>query len=475
MDMRAYVATGALVAVLGAAACEGKAGLPGAKGDRGEQGTKGDKGNPGDNGSPGTPGAPGAPGDDGTDGQPGAPGEPGNPGPPGPPADVPTCGPVTPSVDGEDRSGAIQDCIDELGDANGGTVVLGAGTYVLDNHLRFAAGQHDRVRLRGVGDLTILRVTGATSAILVGSDSGDLAGCGSTDDGSNAPPPIDVLFGVSIDGVRIEGNRLSDPGDCCPLGSENFDSCSHYDDSSLTRNGIAVRCATGVRITNVTINNASNAGISADRAPGLLVDTAEINGPLVSCFESDDSGRATVRNVTCNEPGLSGFHLAATSGVTLQRSAVFDSGGLYRCIDESEAPWERPGIVLDGINDSTIADNFVAGSTGRGIELIGSSRNIVSQNHVTDNDRVGIVLDNGSSCSNGSNNNLLSGNIIANGDDRPILGVCPSEGNAVSTNICSNNDDDSIEVIANCECDSSDVLLVVAGPCTLPPPDPGLR
>jgi len=466
--MRAYVATGALVAMLGAAACDGKAGVPGSKGDRGEAGTKGDKGDkgtPGDNGTPGTPGTPGAPGDDGA---------PGDPGPPGPPADVPTCGPVTPSVDGEDRSGAIQDCIDEMGEAEGGTVVLGAGVYVLDNHLRFAAGQHDRVRLRGVGDLTVLRVTEATSAILIGSDSGDLSACGSTDDGSNAPPPIDRVSGVSIDGVRIEGN-LRDPGDCCPLDSENFDSCSHYDDSSLTRNGISVRCTTGVRITNVTINNTSNAGISAERTLGLLVDTAEINGPLVSCFESNIVERATVRNVTCNEPGLSGFHLAETSGLTLQRGSVFDSGELYRCFDGGESPWEKPGIVLDKVNDSTIADNFFAGSTGRGIELVEASRNIISQNHITDNDRVGIVLDARGSCSTGSNNNLLSGNIIANGDDRPILGVCPSEGNAVSTNICSGNGNDSIDVDSNCDCDSSDVLIVVAGPCTFPEPAPGAR
>jgi parallel beta-helix repeat protein len=445
MDMRAYVATGALVAMVGAAACEGDTGLAGPRGDRGEAGA---------------PGAPGAPGDDGQDGVPGL------------PADVPTCGPVPPSVNGADASAAIQGCINQMGDAGGGTVVLQAGRYVLTTHLRFAAGEHDRVRLRGVGELTVLEVDGATSAILIGSDAEDLSECGESDDDEVTVIPI--LEGVSIDNVAIAGN-LDEPEACCDLGSEAFDRCTRYADSTLTRNGIAVRCAAGVRITNVAIENASNAGISADHAQGLLVDGAEIDGPLVACVEATETERTTVRNVTCITPGLAGFALAESSGLTVLRSAVFDSGELFQC-EVGEGSWEKPGFVLNDVESSTIADNFVIGSTGRSIELISSSRNIISQNHITDSDEEGIALDSDGDCGDGSNDNLLTGNIISNGGFAPIFGACPSRGNAVSTNICSGNDDDSIRVFANCECDSDNVLTVVAGPCDFEPePPPGLR
>jgi parallel beta-helix repeat protein len=456
MDMRAYVATGALVAMLGG--CEGDTGLMGSRGDRGE---------------PGAPGQPGAPGDDGEDGAPGQPGA---------PADVPTCGPVAPSVDGSDATAAIQDCIDEMGRAGGGTVVLRAGTYVLrTNHLRFAAGQHDRVRLRGAGALTVLEIDGATSGILVGSDATDLSECGSPGDGENTP--IAILEGVSIDGVTIVGNLSETPEDCCQLGSSEFEACTQYTDSSLTRDGIAVRCAAGVRITNVAIENASNAGISVEQVQGLIVDGARIDGPLVACVASafaDEvdfpTERVTIRNVACNVPGLAGLQLATMTGLTLQDSAVFDAGQLFQCeVGEGER-WEKPGIVLDFTRDSTIADNLVTGSTGRGIELIASSRNIISQNHVTDNNQSGIALDTDGECGPGSNNNLLSGNIVANGSDNSIFAACPSFGNAASTNICSGNDDDSIRVVANCECNSEDVLAVVAGPCDFPRGgDPGSR
>jgi hypothetical protein len=465
MDMRAYVATGALVAMFGAAACEGDTGLMGTRGDRGEAGAKGDPGAPGDDGDDGAKGDPGAPGEDGEDGAPGVPGA---------PADVPTCGPVAPSVDGEDVTAAIQDCIDEMGEVGGGTVLLRAGTYVLTNHLRFAAGEHDRVRLRGAGDLTVLDVEEATSAILIGSAEEDITGCGQRDDDeATGDAPIPILAGVSIDGVRIEGN-LGAPEDCCPLDGEEFASCTRYDDSALTRNGIAVRCAAGVRITNVTIEDASNAGISADHAQGLLVDGAQIDGPLVACVEATDTERMTVRNVTCNTPGLSGFGLAESTGLTLQRSAVFDAGELFQC-DVGEGSWEKPSIVLTDVDNSTIADNFVVGSTGRSIELIASSLNIISQNHISDSEGNGIALDNNEECGSGSNSNLLSGNIISNGGSAPILGACPSIGNAVSTNICSGNSDDHIRVESNCDCNTDDVITVVAGPCTFQPPDPGVR
>jgi parallel beta-helix repeat protein len=459
--MRVYLAIGTVVTMLGAVSCSG--------GDMGVRGPKGDPGDPGAKGDPGDKGAKGDNGDNGDDG------DPGPAGPPGPPSETPSCRPVAPAPPA-DATQAIQDCIDEMGAAGGGTVILGAAEYVLgSNHLRFIAGDHDGVRLRGEGGRTVLRIDEdlATSAILIGSDRENLNACdvggGGGDRSRLFGDSLPAVVGVSIDGIAIAGS-VGDRESCCPVDSEAWDACRRYVDSSRTRDGISVRCAKNVRITNVGISNTNSSGISADHTEGLLVDGAEISGTLVNCVASSDTDRTVVRNVTCTEPGLSG--LEATFGtiqMTLQQNTVVDVGRGFQCpVEEGEVVWEKPGVLLDGVFDSTIADNLITGNTGAGVEMHSADRNILSQNHITDNGRAGISLDSANECAEGggSRDNLLAGNII-NFSGSAVSGSCASRGNAASANICP---DAAIELDTGgeCGCDPLEIFAVVFGPCRLP-------
>lgn len=458
--MRAYLAIGTVVTLLGAASCSSgdNTGARGPKGDQGDPGAKGD------------------PGDDG------AKGDPGDPGPTGPPSETPSCRPVAP-VPPADATQAIQDCIDEMGAAGGGTVVLGAAEYLLgSNHLRFIAGDHDGVRLRGEGTRTVLRIDAdlAASAILIGSDSEGLGACevGGDGGGGEGQPvlggSIPAVVGVSIDGIAIAGS-VGDRESCCPVDSPAWETCRRYVDSALTRDGISVRCAKNVRITNVAISNTNSSGIAADHTAGLLVDGADISGTLVNCVASNDTAGTVVRNVTCTEPGLSG--LEATLGtiqMTLERNTVVDVGQGFQCALGEGEVWEKPGVLLDEVFDSTVADNFLAGNTGSGVEMHSADRNILSQNHIADNNSSGIALDRAGDCEGGgSQDNLLTGNIIDSGNSA-VSGSCASRGNAASANICPGA---AIELNTGgeCSCDESEVFPVVLGPCTFPPPEGEIR
>lgn len=455
--MRAYLAIRTVVTLLGAASCSSgdNQGVRGPKGDQGDQGDPGAKGDPGDKGAKGDPGAPG---------------------PPGPPSETPSCRPVAP-LPPADATPAIQDCIDEMGAAGGGTVVLGAAEYLLaSNHLRFIAGEHDGVRLRGEGTRTVLRIDAdlAASAILIGSDGEGLGACAVGDSGGGGRVlggSIPAVVGVSIDGIAIAGS-VGDRASCCPLDSGTFDTCRLYVDSLRTRDGISVRCAKNVRITNVAISNTNSSGIAADHTEGLLVDGADISGTLVNCVASNTTDLTVVRNVTCTEPGLSGLEATLrTREMTLQRNTIVDVGQGFQCpLGEGEV-WEKPGVLLDQVFDSTVADNLIAGNTGSGVEMHSSDRNILSQNHITDNERDGIALDRGDDCgSDGSRDNLLAGNII-NFSGSAVSGSCTSSGNAASANICPGAAIE-LQTGGECGCDESEVFPVVVGPCTFPPPPP---
>jgi parallel beta-helix repeat protein len=370
----------------------------------------------------------------------------------------------------DDATSTIQNCIDRMGAIGGGTVLLQAGDYWLNtDHLRFISGQHDYVHLKGAGTQTVIHLGAGLprAAVLVGSDAQDL---------SVACPVVDTAHAVTsveIDAIHIVGN-LGNPLDCCPVygadgqtQSPSWLACETYSPgSNLTRNGITIRCALDVRITDVTIENTNSGGIVADHAQGLVVDGAQIDSPLVDCFASNYTEGTVVRNVTCNSPGWAGFNGDPATHLTLEGNTVIGSGTQYQC--PQSATWEMPGIYLAGVADSTITDNIIVGSSGRGIDLHGSSRNLLARNHIEQSTKVGIVFDVEGDCAGGSNNNVASENVIVDGRDIPIWAVCPSLGNTASANICTGNTNDASLATINPDCASlcqspADVLVTTGG------------
>ena len=381
---------------------------------------------------------------------------------------------VSPSISpSDDATPTIQNCIDQMGAAGGGTVLLREGDYWLNtDHLRFVSGRHDYVHLKGVGTQTVLHLkTGLRrAAVLVGSDAQDLSIACPTVDAAHA------VTGVGIESLHIVGN-LGNPLDCCPVyeadgktQSPSWIACEKYaPDSNLTRNGITIRCALDTRIADVTIENTNSGGIVADHAQGLIVDGAQIDKPLVDCFASNFTEGTVVRCVTCYSPGWAGFNADPATHLTLEGNTVIGSGTQYQCSEP--APWEMPGIYLRGVTDSTITDNIIMGSSGEGIELHGASRNLLADNHIEQSTKVGIVFDvdtSTSACGTGSNNNVASENVITDGEDRPIWAVCPSLGNTASANICTGNTIDASLATINPGCASlcqslTDVLVTTGG------------
>ena len=309
--------------------------------------------------------------------------------------------------------------------------ILQGGDYWLNtDHLRFVGGQHDYVHLKGVGTQTAIHLkTGLPrSAVLVGSDAEDLDGACPAVDAAHA------VTGVEIEAIHIVGN-LGNPLDCCPVyeadgktQSPSWIACEKYaPDSNLTRNGITARCALNARITNVTIENTNSGGIVADHAQGLIVggtDRQTSRGLL----RVEPHGESTVvRNVTCNSPGWAGFNGDPATHLTLDGNTVVGSGTQYQCSEP--APWKMPGIYLRGVTDSTVTGNFIVGSSGRGITLYGSSRNLLAQNHIEQSGDVGIVFDVDTSTNTcggtGSNNNVASENVIYRWQGPSDLGRVP--------------------------------------------------
>jgi parallel beta-helix repeat protein len=374
-----------------------------------------------------------------------------------------------------DATPAIQHCIDQMGALGGGAVFLVGGQYSIDSdHLRFQKGKHDNVRLSGAGTTTVLRLKPglAKSAILIGSDGIDLSDsciAGSTDV---------AVTGIEIDSLRIVGN-LGNPLDCCPVDSAAWHDCELYAGSTvLTRNGITIRCAANVTISNVAIESTNSGGIVADHAYKLLVENAEITSPLVDCFASNFTEGTVVRNVTCNAPGWSGFNADPATNLTFDGNKVNGSGTFYRCPD---TPWERPGIYARGVLGSTIVRNLVTSSSGVGIYLSGASSNVISDNQVANSTKVGIVLDYNppatGGCVNGSSDNLLTGNEVTGGSDYAVWAVCPSLGNVASANVCSGNGKPGVFFTSQpscrgaCDCgatcaDPSKMLQITDGTCT---------
>jgi Right handed beta helix region len=328
-----------------------------------------------------------------------------------------TVGPSNADIIGTDNV-AIQKAVDRVAAAGGGTVLVKAGTYTLENSVRLASG----ITLRGEGpDKTILKKAAAVrSKLKLDADYGEMKATVENVQGFAPGMGVTLLDKVNPTGwtpsvrtiVRIDGNTLyfdrffqmdysvesaGEVFNTFPLiaGFEVHD--VHVEDLTAdgTRagSGILDGCQTGAiyffHSQRMTIRNC----VARDY-PGDGISTQFVEDPVVENCEVFDNANL-------------GIHLgtgAARGRVRFNR--VHDNGqdGLYLCWRVQHAVYEGNKSWNNGDNgisighkdtDNLFIKNTVSGNGRAGIyfrdesEINAGHRNSFEENVIEDNGRPG--------------------------------------------------------------------------------------
>jgi len=198
------------------------------------------------------------------------------------------------------------------------------------------------------------------------------------------------LFDVVATAVR--GNILDGNGGGIMLVSGTRDSV--VANNAVTANGgagVLVQDATGNRIEGNSIAGGGDLGIGLERANGnvLIGNTSSDNsdGGIELRFRSHDN---RLENNTVTGSGDHGILVSESDRNQL--------------IDNVAHDMSDSGITLDAANDGVVRGNDVRFNTG-GLQLDGSSRNVLATNDASETSGIGIEL------GGGSLGNVLEGNI----------------------------------------------------------------
>ncbi len=272
----------------------------------------------------------------------------------------------------------IQLRIDALG-AAGGTVILGAGTWVC--HSPIVIPSH--VTLIGSGNTSLIRLADHANAPVIVIGSPDSA-------------PSDTVSDVTVASLMVDGNRANQDIECWGGPCE-----AH----PLRNNGITIRRAADIRVENVTIAGAASGGLVTElgclriRVKGLTAYDARFDG--LAAYETESS---SFSNLFLHHNGYAGmsfdirFRNNTVSDAILDTNAklgVFmrDSRGnlfsgllvrgagehalfLAQVNDDTSTPAESnvfTGLVVENskeagirINDASCKGNVLSGAVFRG-------------------------------------------------------------------------------------------------------------
>jgi parallel beta-helix repeat protein len=328
-----------------------------------------------------------------------------------------TVGPAGADVTGTDNV-AIQQAIDRVAAAGGGTVVIKAGTYMLSNSVRVAS--HMRLRGEGPGKTVLKKVAGYESKLALDADYGEVIATVEDAKGFAVGMGVTVLDNSRAEAwtpsvgtiVGIEGNTL------------HLDRFLHMDYSMAQQGRVfnTYPLIAGYDVEDVRVEDLT---VDGSRAGSSLLDGCQTGG--IYFFHSR---RMTVHNcVVRNYPGdgislqfvedpvvenceaadnaLLGIHLGtgAARGIVRDcRAHGNGQDGLFLCWRVQHARYEhnqswnngRDGISL-GHKDT---DNIFIGNTSSGNGRAGiyfrdevasnaASRNTFEENTLEDNGRPG--------------------------------------------------------------------------------------
>jgi hypothetical protein len=153
----------------------------------------------------------------------------------------------------------------------GGVVVLGPTLFPVSEAIVI---DRDGVELRGMGRETILRLTdGANSSVIV--------------IGSTATPVARIVRNVTVGHLVIDGNRGAQQFECCggPCDSGGL--------SFIRNNGVTVRGAEDIRLSNLATHNCRSGGVVLEKVCRRIhiVDLDSYNNEFdgLACYETEDS------------------------------------------------------------------------------------------------------------------------------------------------------------------------------------------
>jgi hypothetical protein len=328
-----------------------------------------------------------------------------------------TVGPVNADIVGSDNA-AIQRAIDRVGAVGGGTVLIKAGTYRLENSVRLVS--HVTLRGEGPGKTILKKAPGVRSQLKLDADYGEFIA--SVEDAAQFQPGMGV---VVVDHQQREGWTPSVRTVASVDGNTlRFDRFLHMDYSVANAGEVfnTFPLIAGYEVEDVHVED-----LTADGAR----DSSEIlDGCQAGAIYFFHSRKMTIRNcVARNYPGDGiscqfvedpvvdnceaygnaslGIHLGTGALRGLVRSnRAHDNGqdGLFLCWRVQHGRWEenqswnngRDGISLGHKDtDNVFVKNVVSGNGHAGIyfrdenEINAAHRNTFVENTICDNGRPG--------------------------------------------------------------------------------------
>jgi hypothetical protein len=306
----------------------------------------------------------------------------------------------------------LQAAVDYIGQLGGGTVLLGAGEYLMRDALHLRSN----VTLRGQGQKTILRkCDGFTSALAADADYGDHEVV------VQDPAGFEVGMGVTVADERAGGFHLTVATIVAMAGQSLFINGRHQADYMMGRGGLVTStfpvisgrdveqvCVEGLSIdgskaANRMLSGCRGAGIYFHRAQDVEIRdcvVADYNGDGISFQQSAD---VHVIGCTCRSNTQLGLHPGSGSQrPVIQKCRSIDNGriGLYFCWRVKQGLAVGNELLGNGqygisighkdtdnlIEDNVIADNGLAGVFFRDEqEPQGAHRNRLLKNTIEDN------------------------------------------------------------------------------------------
>jgi large repetitive protein len=349
---------------------------------------------------------------------------PGSGPPPTPPAPVPsamTCGQII------ERSTLVTN---DLINCPGDGLVIGAAAIILDlgGHTVDGVGLGTGIRNDGHRSVTIRN--GSVSEFDYGVQLGPETTRNRVERlrlGGNQVAAIE-LFDVSD--TRLRWNTLASNAEGIQLVSGTRRSV--VADTTVTDNGgagILLRDATGNRVARNRVTGGGDLGIGLERAGGNVLIGNAVGGTSDAGIQLMD--RSHDNRLERNTLTASGDHGILVS--ESDRTAILDN--VARRSSDS-------GITLDAASGGMLRGNVVRHGAG-GLQLDGSSRNVIQRNVVTDTTGIGIELGGGS-----LRNSLLANTVRRNGAQGIYLAddATSARRNTLRANLARDNASDGIVV-----------------------------
>lgn len=269
--------------------------------------------------------------------------------------------------------------------AAGGKVYLAEGTYAITGSISVP----NNTTLSGAGNGTLITIAD-------GFDD-DIDMIVNTTGGGNGT-------GIAIQGLKINGNR---------------DNQSDGEVAAIklvgAGNGSGTSAVPAATITHTNVEE-------TDRAVAI-----------------DSSKHITLTNNTWKHNSYGVFTIFSTN-VIVSNNQIADGTIRMNAADNNTITGNTMAIgdiVLNGVSNTTVTNNTVRGGGFDGINLYGSSNNTITGNSLAENNRSGIVLD------NGSRNNTVSSNAFQWNDTYGVWIGNSSNGNAIVANSFNNNGGDA--------------------------------